>query len=431
MQRTTNPVHLRPFFGRTPVVPSDARRILLLVAFGLFFENYDIGLINAALPQITAELGIDAGDTGFYLGAIRLGGIGTFFLLPFADRIGRRRVFIASFAGMSIGTLATAFCQTPLQFVAAQVFARVFMLTAAALSVVILIEEFPAEQRGGGLGLLGLLGGLGYGACAALYALVDTIPFGWRGLYFIGVAPLIVIPILGRALPETRRFSHYQAETSESADVGRGLESWITPIRDLIRKSPRRTIAVGLAAFFASAGSISFYQYTSYFTAKVHGWTPADYSILVIAGGAIGILGSILGGRGSDRFGRRLVGFLGLACAPIFMFVFFTGPSEILIVAWGMTVFFGSAGDLVIRALSAELFPTSHRGTSTGWIMLVQTFGMTTGLMLVGYWTDDIEDLSIAIPLVALASVFGAVALLAVPETRGLELETISDDEAP
>ncbi len=431
MPREENPVHLRPFFGRTPVMPTEARRILLLVAFGLFFENYDIGLINAALPQISDELEIGASDTGFYLGVIRLGGIGAFLLLPFADRLGRRRVFIASFIGMSVGTLATAFCQTPVQFVLAQVFARIFMLTAAALSVVIVIEEFPAEQRGGGLGLLGLLGGMGYGACAGLYALVETIPFGWRGLYFIGVAPLLVIPVLGRALPETRRFNQHRADAPAPDPTLGVLEAWLGPVRSLMRRSPRRAIAIGLAAFFASAGSISFYQYTSYFTANVHGWSPADYSVLVIVGGALGVLGSILGGRGSDRFGRRIVGCLGLAGAPIFMYAFFNGPSSALIVAWGMTVFFGSAGDLVIRALSAELFPTSHRGTSTGWIMLVQTLGMTVGLFIVGEMTNEVGDLSKAVPLVAIGSVLGALALLAVPETGGLELETIADDPAP
>ena len=44
-------------------------------------------------------------DSPFYLSAIRLGGIGAFFLLPFADRLGRRRIFMASFIGMSLATL--------------------------------------------------------------------------------------------------------------------------------------------------------------------------------------------------------------------------------------------------------------------------------------------------------------------------------------
>ena len=431
MERAENPWHLRPFFGRTPVLPAEARRVLLLVAFGLFFENYDMGLINAALPQITDELGIGAGQTGFYLGAIRLGGIGAFLLLPFADRLGRRQLFIASFIGMSVGTLGTALCQTPLQFVFAQVVARVFMLTAAALAVVIVIEEFPAAQRGGGLGLLGLLGGLGYGACAGLYSLVDVIPFGWRGLYFIGVMPLLAVSFIRRTLRETRRFDVHRAGEQAGEAQPSGMEAWLAPMRALMRTNPRRTIAVGVAAFFGAAGSISFYQYTSYFTTNVHDWTPADYSILVIMGGTIGVFGSVLGGRGSDRFGRRVVGFVGMGLSPVFIYVFFNGPEHVLIWSWGLVVFFGSAGDLVLRALSAELFPTSHRGTSTGWMILVQTFGWTAGLVLVGFGTESIADLSRVVPLVAVGMLVGAIALLTIPETGGRELETISAEPSP
>ena len=102
------------------MLAAEPRRILLLVAFGMFFENYDIGLTNAALPEIAEELSIEAGDTAFYLSVIRLGGIGAFLLLPFADRLGRRRVFLASLLGMSVGTLASGLSQTAEQFAVAQ-----------------------------------------------------------------------------------------------------------------------------------------------------------------------------------------------------------------------------------------------------------------------------------------------------------------------
>ena len=83
------------------------------------------------LKDITDELGISAGDTGFYLGAIRLGGLGTFLILPFADRIGRRRVFLGSLAMMSLGTVATAFTQSPMVFTVVQAVTRAFLLSAS------------------------------------------------------------------------------------------------------------------------------------------------------------------------------------------------------------------------------------------------------------------------------------------------------------
>src|SRR5262245_64587284 len=71
------------------------------------FENYDLGLLNAALKQISESLAIAPGDSGWFLAAIRLGGLGAFALVPVADRVGRRRVFLAALVGMSAGSLAS------------------------------------------------------------------------------------------------------------------------------------------------------------------------------------------------------------------------------------------------------------------------------------------------------------------------------------
>jgi len=422
-----NPWYLRPFFGKAPALPGDARRILRLVALGLFFENYDLALLNAALPQISRDLGIAAGDTGFYVGAIRFGGVGTFLLLPFADRFGRRRVFLAAFIGMGVGTLLSGLSQTPLQFTLAQIFSRAFMLLAGMLALVMVVEEFPADRRGAGLGLLSLLGALGYGACALLYAWVDVLPYGWRALYAIGVLPLLLLPFFRRSLRETRRFEQHQLGAA-AAGPWRCLHTWAAPIVELVRASPRRTLGVGLAALLAAMGQIGFYQYTSLYVQGVHGWSPADYTVMVILGGAIGIFGSIAGGRGSDRFGRRGVGSMGYAAAPIFAALFFMGPSGGLVVAWGCFVFFSSAGDVVLRALSAELFPTSHRGTATGWFMLVQTLGWSGGLVIVGFAVDSVDELGPILVFLSLCLVLAAAALRLLPETHQRELETLGED---
>jgi MFS family permease len=395
----------------------------LLVALGMFFEQYDMGLLTAALPQISRSLGIEAGDSGFYLGAIRLGGIGTVLLLPFADRIGRRRVFLLSLAGMSLGTVATAFSQSPFQFVAFQFFARIFLLTTSVLGVVILVEEFPAERRGAGLGLLAVLGGLGYGLSASLYAAIEWLPYGWRSLYAVGLLPVLLLPFLRRALPETRRFERERASGGVAA--ARGLRGWAAPVLDLVRANPRRAAVMGTASALAAMGGIAFFQYTSFFLQEVHGWAPGEYTLLVIGGGAIGVTGSVFGGRLSDRLGRRRVGFTALGLAPLCVALFYNGPAVLLVVAWGAAVFCMSAGDVVMRALSAELFATSHRSTSGGWFVLVQTLGWAAGLFVVGFGTEGLADLAHSITWVSAAAAGAALCLLALPETHRRELEAI------
>ena len=148
--RWRNPWWIPPFLGRVPDLEPRLMRALGLVALGLMFENYDISLLNSALKHIADDLEIATADLGVTLGTIRLGGLAAFFILPFADRLGRRRVFLGALLGMSVGTFATAFAQTPAQFVACQTVTRAFMLTGGAVAVVIVTEEFPAEVRGWG-----------------------------------------------------------------------------------------------------------------------------------------------------------------------------------------------------------------------------------------------------------------------------------------
>ncbi len=413
------------FFGRHSALERGPLRVLRLVALGMVFENYDIGLINSALPQIAAGLGMEADETGFYTGAIRLGGLGALFLIPFADRAGRRRMFLLSLFGMSVGTCATGFSQTPLQFVALQIMTRAFMLTGATLAVVILVEEFPADQRGSAIGMLGVLGGVGYGLGVGLYAAIEALPYGWRALYALGAAPLALLPFFRRALRETHRFERHAAERLGDE---RGLRAWAKPLVELVRTHPRRAAVVGLAGLFGSMGSIAVFQYTSYFVQVEHGWAPGEYSLLVVGGGLIGLFGNVVGGRGSDRSGRRLIGFCGLAFAPLFAVLFFNGPAAFLVVCWGLYIFCMAAGDVVVRALAAELFPTSHRGTAGGLMIAVQAFGFSGGLFVVGLATESFADLARVVSWVSGASVLAGVCVLFLPETHRRELEAISGE---
>jgi MFS family permease len=419
-----NPRILAPFFGPEPKLPPQTMRTLFLVSLGLFFENYDLMLLNAALPQIAAEFGVAMSDTGPYLSAIRVGGVGSFFLIPFADRIGRKRAFLACLGAMSVATFASALAGTPLLFAACQMLCRVFMLTAAMLAVVILVEELPAEQRGGGIAMLSILGGIGFGFGAVVYTQVDRLPFGWRSLYAIGVLPLFFVPFLARSLRETRRFEAAQAGVPLALrDV---MAQWIAPIVDLARKSPRRAIAVGATGALGALAGISFHQYTSWFVTELHGWPKSQFALLILGGGVIGVLGSVLGGRGSDRFGRRRIAFLGWMGMPVFIALFALGPSETLVVAWGLAVLCGSAADIVLRTVATELFPTLYRATAGGWLVLVQTVGWTVGLLLSSLLSSSDADLPRVVAGLSLASLGAAVLFIAlVPETRGRELEEL------
>ena len=130
------PWWIPPFLGAVPDVAPEQLRMLGVVALGLLFDQYDFGMLGAALPRIAASLGLGDDQLGYTLSLIRFGAVPAFLVLPLADRIGRRRLFLAAIAGMSIGTGLTAFAQSIPQFVAIQMVTRTFMTKQRELEAI-------------------------------------------------------------------------------------------------------------------------------------------------------------------------------------------------------------------------------------------------------------------------------------------------------
>lgn len=419
-----NPWWIPPFFGAVPPLEPRLLSLLGLVALALFFESYDFSLLNAALKHIAADLDLAETELGAFTAMIRLGALPAFLLIPLADIFGRRRLFLISVAMLSAGTFLTAFAQTPEQFIAAQVLTRAFMLTAAAVAIVIVTEEFPAAHRGWGIGMLAALAAVGHGFGAALFAAVDVLPYGWRALYAVGVVPLFLLPRFRRGITETGRFS--AQDRAAIGSVRAAADAWLRPLVGLLRERPWRAAGVISVGAISSFGHAVVYAFIGYFVLTYRGWEPWQYSLMVVACGAVGVVGNVYAGRLADRHGRRVVGFVVLALFPAFALAFFRGPGWILPPTWILLVLVTMAGNVIVRALSTELFPTEQRGTSAGVMMLAETLGAGSGLALLALLTTEPGDLIRMLPIVSAATIVAALVILLFPETKQRELESIS-----
>ena len=426
--RRRNPWWIPPFLGRVPEMPPETLRLLGVISLALLFENFDQATLTAALKQIALTYGVAEEHLGRTLGFVHLGSLPAFLLVPFADRIGRRRLFLISVIGISLATFASAFAGSIVQFVALQMVGRVFMVTCSAMAFVIITEEFPADHRGWGIGIVSAVGAFGVALALLLFALIAWLPFGWRSMYALGILPLLLLPMFRREIRETRRFALHREQRSSEGRALSGLAGWWRPLQSLLRAYPGRAVGIALIGAFAAAGHSSVYNFSSYFVQSVHGWSPGSYSAMVFVAGLVGIGGYPYAGRVADRSGRRLAGFVLFASFPLLALLFYQGPGWILPLAWVPIVFALTGGSTIARALGGELFPTSYRGTSAGWLQLAESAGRSGGLFLVGAGTARAIDLSTMISVVAFAALLAGLVVLTLPETGRRELEEISAD---
>ncbi len=425
--RARNPWWIPPFLGRVPDAARPKLDMLGVIALALLFENYDQSMLTAALKQIAEDFGVAESDLGGLLGRVHLGSVFAFVLIPFADRIGRRRLFLISMIGLSVATVVSAFAQSPGQFIAFQMVSRTFMVTCSATAFVIVTEEFPAAHRGWGIGILGGLGAFGYGLGLLLFAGIEYLPYGWRALYLVGMTPLLLLPKLRRGVRETERFLRHRAKRLAEAPPGL-VSGWLGPLWSLVRTYPWRMLGIGVAGASSSAGHAVAFNFSAFHVQTVHDWAPGEFTAMAFAGGLIGIIGYPYVGRLADRRGRRLVGFVVLCGFPFVAWGFYHLPGLLLPLLWVPLIFTLTGGNTILRALASELFPTDHRGTSSGWLQLAEAVGRSGGLLLVGLGTAEGASNVPMISLVVFSAAIAGVVVLALPETGRRELEEISPE---
>lgn len=422
--RVPRPWWLPHFFGRVPLGLEERHVALVgVVALASLFENYDMSMLTSAFKQIRESFELTQSEAASLFAWIRLGAIPAFVVLPLADRIGRRRVFLAALVGMSIGTIGSGFAQDAVQFVIAQTITRTFIVASTACAVVIIAEELPAAHRGWGIGILGAISAFGFGLGAIFYAFIDALPFGWRSMYMIGGVPLLMMPMFRRLVPETNRFLQERA----ARDEGRAPETrWVSPVLEMIREYPGRSLAVAAMALLFATGSSPAFGLLSDFVQTSHGWQPSSYSLMALVAGLFGVIGNPAMGWAADRVGRRPVAMAAFGLFPITTAAIYFGPELGVPFFWIPFVFLLTGANVLMRIISTELFPTSSRNTAMGWETLMETLGGAAGYALVGALTLSGASIAPGAVLVSLLTVVGVVVVWAMPETAGRELEATS-----
>lgn len=379
----------------------------------------DLALFGYAIPAIRSEFGLSlSGVMAIVSSAFVLGGMLIVWLALLADRFGRKGMFQFSLIVSSVLVALHSLVPNPatlavLRGTSIAVGGLSYPVTGAIIS-----EEFPARYRGLFLGLIQIGYPLGW-ALASVWAAWLLSAYGWRYLFLVGLVSLPLVVIVNRVIREPER----SVRARESSDKPRIAELFSPGIR-------RRAILLFCAQFlfvWAYAGSI--FLFPSYL-ADSRGFESFDFSVLIGAGNAIGILGYVLAAVTGEFFMTRrntVVLWTMLGAVMFQVVVWATQDFGDVLVAYGLMsmFFYGSAA--VKFAYLAEVFPTRLRATAMASCgSLAVTLGSAAGPFMVSLAVERFGwDLGYAtvvgVPLVAA----GLLYLMLTPVPSGLEVEQV------
>jgi MFS family permease len=416
-----------------PWIPRPSRYLAALFAMlmsATIFEGYDITIFHLATPEIARTFHLADPAIGLMATIVRFGGMLSFFVVILADRYGRKPVISVTVLCYTVLTLFTALSRGVGSFTIFQSSAQIFLAAEFGVAVTMISEEFPDARRGRAIAALHMVAFLGVTAAALTYALMAESRWGWRGMYLLGIAPLVMVWYLRRGLRETARFiAHERARTA----AGQPRPEFWQQIRKTLMPfaGPYRSRLLIMSGLWNSIGLIGGPMVTFFplFAKRDHHWKSHQISTAIILAYAMGTIGSMLSGYLMDRLGRRFTTSFFYLLAGAAMYVLFTSDTYgTILAAEVVTMFAYQAARTATSALSTELFPTAIR--ATGYSLCVQVIGQlcwTLSPVAIGLLSKPLGGLGNAASMFAAGPLIGVLIIWsAIPETRGKTLEELS-----
>ncbi len=388
--------------------PSQARRALLAASLGWALDAFDVMLYSLLLATLLREFHLTK-QTGGLLGSLTLvaaaaGGI-LFGLL--ADRFGRTRALIASVLLYAIFTAACGLAQNLWQLALFRLLLGFGMGGEWASGAALVSESFSPESRGKALSIMQSAWAVGF-AAAALDVAIVLPRFGWRAVFFTGLAPALLTLYIRR-----------QVHEPEAA----GTRSPLT-LRPLFRR-PLLPLTLALTAM--NAACLFAWWGFNFFVPAYLSLPPGKGGIGLSAHAMTAIvvfmqcgmfLGYLTFGFIADTLGRKRVyiAFLVLAAALLAIFAMLHSAIALFLLA-PVVAFFATGYFSGFAAVTADVYPTAIRATGQGLTYNTGRLASAAAPFLVGGLADA-HGFAAAFLLSAAAFLLAAALWTFIPDHR-------------
>ncbi|TDD09399.1 MFS transporter [Nonomuraea deserti] len=435
--------------ARPPSVRRGSGLPVVAICFAtIVFDGYDLIVYGSVVPSLLA-------DRSWHLTAAQVGAIGSYALIGMligalvtgavTDAIGRRKIIIVSVAWFSAAMILCALAPSPELLGLFRFVAGIGLGGVVPTAIALTVEYAPRDRRN----LYNALMYSGYsvgGILAAILALALIADHGWRLMFWIGAAPLVLIlPLAIRYLPESAAFllAHGHRAEAEALAVRYGLDLDAVagdtgragePASD---GAHTRTRTGAIALLFRRgnlAATLLFGAASFCGLLLVYGlntWLPqimrtAGYPLgsslqflLVLNIGAIA--GTIAVSFLADRFGPKIVTAGAFLAATLCLYVMSLRLDTAVLMVCVAVAGLGSVGtQILVNGFVATHYPSASRATALGWSLGVGRLGAVLGPLLGGWLLGSGLGFQWNFYGFVLPALLGTVFIAAVPRLRAV-----------
>ncbi len=384
---------------------------------GWTLDAFDFTIFLLIMLPISQEFGVPLTEVTFVFTItlwLRLAGATASGWL--ADRMGRKKPLMISILWYSICNFIAGFAPSFAFLFFFRALLGIGMGAERPAGAALAMESWPARSRGFMSGFLQGSWGIGFALSSLAYGLLyDSI--GWRGLLWIGILPALAVVWIRIYVKEPPVWAeNKRRQTTERQEVRLPLFTIFKP------KYLYNTITgiVWMAASFCVYYSI-WALFSTYLQKEMH-WTPLMVATPLFWANIVVLLGSVIWGAVSDKYGRRAAiavpAIIAIFVTPLYLY---TQDPTIVILAFILQGLFGGSIYGQNPSYLTERFPTEVRATAAGFVYHQGAIWGGLVAPVISYFAIE-RGMGFAMPMMISTIVFlvAVVASIALsPETRG------------
>ena len=389
----------------------EQRNVTIAAYLGWTLDAFDFFLMVFVLKDIAAEFNtkIPAVAFGITL-TLFMRPLGALIFGRLADKFGRRPTLMVNIACYSLLELLSGFSPNLTTLLVLRALFGVAMGGEWGVGSSLTMETIPPRARGAVSGLLQAGYPSGYLLASLVFLAYPWL--GWRGMFFVGVAPALLVLYVRASVPESPAWKAMEQHARP------GL---IATLKQNIGLSLYAIVLMTAFNFF-SHGTQDLYPT---FLREQHHFAPGTVTAIAITLNIGAIVGGLFFGTLSERIGRRrAISIAALIALPVLpLWAFSSGAVALAAGAFLMQISVQGAWGVIPVHLN-EISPDEIRATFPGLVyQLGNLIASVNATMQAEFAVAHGNNYGLALAVVAgIASIVISTFILFSRERRGIDM---------